>query len=132
MTGQYIMFGSSVYHRGYFNNLHGAVTVTAQLFCIPSTNHDLGTSTRTSRERDPITGMTVRIGKGEFVPGMIPKEDIKDLSEVLVHEDGWEEMLGYKEYNPAPTRFQGVPINSDSNKQIDQIHFDKLPQIKAC
>jgi hypothetical protein len=21
MTGQYIMFGSSVYHRGYFNNL---------------------------------------------------------------------------------------------------------------
>ena len=130
MTGQYIMFGSSVYHRGYFNNLRGAVTVTAQLFCIPSTNHDLDTSTRTSRERDPITGATVRIGKGEFVPGMIPKEDIQDLTEVLVHEDGWEEMLGYKEYNPAPTRFQGVPINSDSNKQIDQIHFDKLPQIK--
>jgi hypothetical protein len=72
------------------------VTVTAQLFCIPSTNHDLDTSTtRTSRERDPITGRTVRIGKGEFVPGMTPKEDIQDLTEVLVHKDGWEEMLGY-------------------------------------
>ena len=129
-TGQYVMFGSNVYHRGYWNNLRGAVTVTAQLFCIPSTCQDIGISTRNTNARHPFTGMKLRIAKDDFISGAIPKEDIQALTEVLVDNDGWSEMLGYKEYRPAPTRFQGVPINLDSNKQIDQIHFDKMPQIK--
>ena len=129
-TGQYVMFGSNVYHRGYWNNLRGAVTVTAQLFCIPSTCQDIGISTRSTNARHPFTGMKLRIAKDDFISGAIPKEDIQALTEVLVDNDGWSEMLGYKEYRPAPTRFQGVPIDYDSNRQIDQVHFPKLPLIK--
>jgi hypothetical protein len=115
-TGQYVMFGSNVYHRGYWNNLRGTVTVTAQLFCIPSTNQYLGMSTRNTNARHPITGNKLRIAKGDFISGAIPKEDIEDLSNVLVDKNGWEEMLGYKEYRPAATRFQGLPINYDSHR----------------
>ena len=129
-TGQYVMFGSNIYHRGYWNNLRGAVTVTAQHFCIPSTCQDIGISTRNTNARHPITGMKLRIAKDDFISGAIPKEDIQALTEVLVDNDGWSEMLGYKEYRPAPTRFQGVPIDYDSNRQIDQVHFPKLPLIK--
>jgi hypothetical protein len=65
--------------------------------------------------------------------GAIPKEDVEVLTEVLVDKDGWEEMLGYKEYRPTPTKFQGLPIDYNSNRQIDQVHFPKLPEIeKAC
>ncbi len=39
-------------------------------------------------------------------------------------------MLGYKEYRPAPTKFQGLPIDYNSNRQIDKVHFPKLPEIK--
>jgi hypothetical protein len=74
--------------------------------------------------------MKLRIAKDDFISGAIPKEDIQALTEVLVDNDGWAEMLGYKEYRPAPTRFQGVPIDYDSNRQIDQVHFPKLPLIK--
>jgi hypothetical protein len=128
--GQYVMFGSYVYHRGYWNNLRGAVTVTAQLFCNPSTNQELGITTRNTSARDTITGKSPRIGKGDFISGAIPKEDIEVLTEVLVDKDGWEEMLGYKEYRPAPTKFQGLLIDYNSNRQIDKVHFPKLHEIK--
>ena len=89
LTGQYVMFASNVYHRGYWNNLRGAVTVTAQFFCIPSTNQDVGISTRNTNARDPITGNKLRIAKEDFISGAIPKEDIQVLTEVLVDDDGW-------------------------------------------
>jgi hypothetical protein len=124
------MFASNVYHRGYWNNLRGAVTVTAQLFCIPSTNREVRITTRSTSARHPITGDELRIAKDEFISGAIPKEDIQVLTEVLVDEDGWEEMLGYKEYRPAPTKFQGIPIDYNSNRQIEKEHFHKLPEIE--
>ncbi len=52
------------------------------------------------------------------------------LTKVLVDDDRWEEMLGYKEYRPATTRFQGLPIDYDLHRQIDQVHFPKLPEIE--
>jgi hypothetical protein len=41
LMGQYVMFGSNVYHHGYWNNLRCAVTVTSQLFCMSSTRQEL-------------------------------------------------------------------------------------------
>jgi hypothetical protein len=82
-----------------------SVTVTAQLFCcIPSTNQELGITMRNTSARHPITGQKPRIDQGDFISGAIPKEDIEVLTEVLVDNDGWEEMLGYKEYRPAPAK----------------------------
>ena len=48
----------------------------AQLFCVPST-------TRQS---------TKRIAKDDFISGAIPKEDIADLTSVIIDNNVWEEM----------------------------------------
>jgi hypothetical protein len=129
LTGQYFMFASNTYHRGYWNNLRGAVTVMA-LFCIPSTNQDVRIATRNTSARHPFTVDKLRIAKEDFISGAIPREDTQVLTEVLVDKDGWEEMLGYKEYRPAPTKFQGLPIDYNSNRQIEKEHFHKLPAME--
>ena len=120
-TGEYVLFDSNVYHRGYWNNLRNAVSVTAQLFCVPSTKQEVERGTRQS---------TKRIAKDDFISGAISKEDIADLTSVLIDNNGWEEMLGSKDYRPAPTQFQGTRIDSSTNRQINKSHFHNLPLIQ--
>jgi hypothetical protein len=75
-VGQYVLFPSKWYHRGYNNDRSGMVFVTAQLFARPSISPDSSKSLRTLPSKD------------QMIEGWLEGESVSVLgSDILVNWD---------------------------------------------
>ncbi len=84
-TGEYILFPSNWFHRGYFNRRWRSVYIQAQLFAVPSGNQRMDWSTCSLSQGN----------KFDYVDGMLYMSTIRELSQDLLNY--WD-----KHY-PAPT-----------------------------
>ncbi len=118
ITGQYILLNSSCWHHGYFSNMRKSVYVTAQLFCVPSQNHQMDCITRNTFSRGV---------ECDFILGALKKEQLNELTKQAINN--WNGAFPVSQFKPCPY-FQYQDIDPESNRQIEREDFNKVTLIK--
>jgi hypothetical protein len=95
-----------------------SIYVTAQLFCMPSQNHQM----------DRITRNTFNRGvECDFFLGALKKEQLNELIKQAINN--WNEAIPVSKFKPCP-HFQYQDVDPGSNRQIEREDFSKVPLIE--
>jgi len=112
--GDYVIFPSSIFHRGYLSIHSNSIYYTAQMFAIPS-----GNISRSSTSARNSIMMTSQIKNTMTFP------ELKMFSDDVLQN--WNNPIyTNKKFNP-PKRFDGKKLNPSYHRHIKQKHFHILP-----
>jgi hypothetical protein len=117
-VGDYVVFPSSFFHRGYFPQDSKNVVVTAQLFA--SSN---GSSTNQPERHSPSTNSMSHIHRGQ----LRLSDDLTSLAQdVLLN---WKSNYQIEKVQPCK-KFGSEEINPNSNSQIHKSQYGQVPLIQ--
>ena len=114
-NGEYVIFPSSFFHRGYFEPGSTKVVVTAQLFA----------SSNGSSPNQPGRYLSSSNSMNDTVRGVLIY-DITSLSNDVLTD--WDSSYPVATFPPCKS-FGGSRINRESNRQIHRSQFHLLPHI---
>ena len=116
-TGEYIIFPSEMYHRGYYNQKSNKIFIQTQLFCAPTND--------TNVLQLPQSLMKA---KGQQVSqGCLDNSTLSELRDDLLNN--WKILYSNPKYRPCKN-FSGGPVDRESNRQIYRKHFTQVPLLK--
>ena len=114
-VGEYVVFPSMWYHRGYYSMTPTNTVIQAQLFAIHSPDQ--------TKER--LTQHTTKMNS--FIKGRIDTTSLDRLTNDLVAN--WNTTYSEKMF-PTCSLFDGEPVDKDKNRQINSNQFDNVPRIR--
>ncbi len=115
--GDYIVFLSEMYHRGYYNQKSNKIYTQAQLFCAQTNDTDV--------LRFPRSMMKAQ-GK-QMSQGCLDASTLTELRDDLI--ENWDTLFSHTNYRPCK-KFTGSSIDRASNRQIHKKHFHEVPLLK--
>ena len=119
-VGDYVMFPSNCFHRGYFSIQKDSIYYTAQMFATPSENTSEETRTRSRN----ATIMKNLEGKGTMQCVQLT-ELSKDILENWTNEK--YQRIDFK----PPKKFDGQYIDSSQHRHVFRTQFSLLKQLDA-
>jgi hypothetical protein len=113
--GEYIVFPSSFFHQGYFENDSAKTVVTAQLFA----------SSNGSSSNQPVRYLSSTNTMNDTDHGQLAY-DFSSLSKDVLED--WESSYPIATFPPCKY-FGGLKINQESNRPIHRSQFASIPYI---
>jgi len=115
--GEYIVFPSKLYHRGYYNDTSNQFFTQAQLFCEPTLDTEVLRLPRSMMKE-----------KGNQISrGCLEPSTLTDFRDDLI--ENWDTIYGHTNYRPCK-KFSGGTVDRATNRQIYKKHFHELPLLK--
>ena len=113
--GQYVVFPSRWWHKGYYNINSGLMYITAQLFCTTAICMDSSSGhTRTHN-------MSMKQGK-------VTMEQMIRVSDDLYHN--WDSTYSDSRFSPSKT-FNGEVIDQSNNRHLRHESFRNIPELNG-
>jgi hypothetical protein len=113
-TGDYILFPSLCWHKGFYHDKFNKMFIQAQLFAAPSMGEGIGRLTRSFAGKD-------------FINGNLEKSIFAELTHDVVMR--WDASYPLLEFPPC-SKFQDKDVDPVKNHQITQEKFVKVPLIQ--
>jgi hypothetical protein len=112
-VGDYVVFPSKFYHRGYYSISSNTTYYTAQLFCKVTENCKVWTNVTRKVNQNMIQGHVIELRLTQLT------QDICD---------NWDTMYSVNEFPPAKA-FNGDKIDATKNRHISSVMFRGIPLI---
>jgi hypothetical protein len=116
-TGEYILFPSGMFHRGYYNDIFNRIFIQAQLFCAPTEYSNVLRLPRSIMKEE---------GK-DVTRGHLDMSTLFELRDDLINN--WDIHYSNPKYCPCK-HFSGGPVDRTSNRQIYKEYFTQVPLLK--
>ena len=113
--GQYVIFPSRWWHRGYYNITSEFEYYTAQLFCTGA------------KDSESWAGHT-RAKNKEMKQGRLHNQDVISVSQDI--DDNWNTTYAASKYPPSKA-FDGEAIDRGANRHLTEDSFRRIPEMNA-
>jgi len=116
-TGDYVMFPSSMFHRGYYNQTCDMTIITAQFFCVAKASDDDFRVSRTVMNASRVVQLE-HFAHAELLDNL--------CADLLFH---WDEKFPLAQY-PPPKKYNLSPVDTATNRLVKKGQLSNVSSLK--
>jgi len=116
-TGDYVMFPSSMFHRGYYNQTCDMTIITAQFFCVAKASDDDFRVSRTVMNASRVVQLE-HFAHAELLDNL--------CADLLFN---WDEKFPLNKY-PPPKKYNLSIVDTDTNRLVKKGQLSNVPSLK--